>query len=152
MPKITGEINEKNQSIIDVIISPTPIEIILPEDMRKHVFKGLIDTGASNSTISEEVVRKLALSSSGKTPMISASHEVISNVYKIYLGIPKRDYAPIIDENDNLVSVDINIQYAQFITFVCELPNKDNFDVLIGMNVLKNCVLVVTGNMFVLSF
>ena len=56
------------------------------------------------------------------------------------------------DENDNLVSVDINIQYAQFTTFVCELPNKDNFDVLIGMNVLKNCVLVVTGNMFVLSF
>jgi predicted aspartyl protease len=51
-------------------------------------FNALIDTGASHTCISEEVVRAVGLQPIGKRSVISATHSVAVNVYLANLIIP----------------------------------------------------------------
>ena len=154
---IEGAINEKNQLIVEILIFQEPFcenDISDERYREKHIFHGLIDTGASNSTISSRVVRQLRLTSSGKSKLTSATETTIANYYNVHIVVPKSQIEDIaVDAENNSVSVQKNFEGRGFNVVACELPNHDNdFDALIGMDVLRGCLFIIDRERFILSF
>ena len=94
---------DKNQCIINVIVKESLGKNIISNDslslknLYNYSFKALIDTGAQNTCITNEVVKKLNLSASGKSNINSASHSTVPvNNYRVDLFIPIGEISPII--------------------------------------------------------
>ena len=73
------------------------------------------DTGATNTSISQEVAKKLNLQPLGKTPVVSAGKKYISNIYRVDILLPQKvavldlpvTEALSIDESEILIGMDI---------------------------------------------
>lgn len=73
------------------------------------------DTGATNTSISQEVAKKLNLQPIGKAPVVSAGTKYISNIYKVDILLPQKvtvvdlrvTEALSINESEILIGMDI---------------------------------------------
>lgn len=147
MPKFKGVIIN-NRPIFSVQIMPfSPLN----EKNNINTFhKALIDTGATMTTISTKVVSALNLIPSTKRPMQSATHIIEANVYAIQLDIPITE---ILDQQDGKQPV-IYEHRKHFKIEAMEAPNLSNqgIDVLLGMDIISQCLFIVDGNQFTFCF
>ena len=99
-------------------------------DTQKHIicppmceFKGIFDTGATNSVISVNVVDKLGLKSVGREKVYHVGGVSYENVYLINVILP-----------NNMIFVSLSVTEGMF----------SGFDVLIGMDVISKGDFAVT--------
>ena len=148
-------IPENDQCIINVIVTQVADEKvkIAIEELQKNTYRALIDTGAQKTCISENVAHKLLLVSKGKSSMISVSEVTSANTYHIDLYIPISQTQPII-QGERVVGLtqDLNLRKHTKL-FVSEIKShSQDFDVLLGMDVLKQCIFIFSHNEFVLGY
>lgn len=154
MPKFRGTKSDYNELLIDVLISSEPF---LPNTFGSNknevlTFKALIDTGASASVISSSVVEQLEIVPQGRQSIMSASEVFASNLYQVYIGIPITEPGVTRSEVGKL-SPTINTHIKQFFLNVTEMPKlADQFDMLLGMDILESCLLIVDDDFFTLAF
>lgn len=108
-----------------------------------HVFRALVDTGATKTCVSKRVVDKLGLDAKGKQMMNSASDLAEVNEYRIHLTIPTKD-----SEYPTEIKTEHWINRS-----VMELLNPSGgYDILLGMDILERCNLFIARGDFFLSY
>jgi predicted aspartyl protease len=127
--------NHRHAIVIDIQLGvPVPIHGY-PKDKRILLTaKALVDTGATNSCISQDFVRASGLLSFRKTTVHSAQGEFISSVYQVDIIFPNR----------------LMIQKAD----VIEFNKNQDFDFIIGMDILRigDCAITNANGITVFSF
>lgn len=107
-----------NQIFSDIFVSDTILNISNDElDTQKAVkCKGLWDTGAMYSVISDRIVKQLNLPIISKTPIIGISGTIVTTTHIIDLWLP-----------DNIVFRKVRVAKSKF---------PKDFDFLIGMDII----------------
>jgi hypothetical protein len=126
MPCLTGQFDPAVGPLIEVAVGQAGI---VPATAVRR-YSGLIDTGATMTSISPKVVSTLALKPLGKRAVVSATHVVAMNLYLVDLlliftggGVVRRG----------------GIEVLEFAP-----PKKAAFDMLIGRDVLCEGVLTLS--------
>ena len=120
----TLDCDERGQLVIDVrIVNPSDSSI-------SDTVKAIIDTGAEISALHENLVAKLGLPDSGKTICIQTAS--VPEVHKRYFATLELCFP----EGDN--------HHFSKRDMVGGLAS-DDYNVLIGLDILKNCKLVYEG-------
>lgn len=97
-----------------------------PTDLTHEVYTGLLDTGATASWISGNVVRRFNLESIGKKPVVVATEVRQRAAYVFRLGLIGDDMPP----------ETLPIVFAETVGF--EISQAQGFDILLGMDVLSH--------------
>ena len=101
-----------------------------------HRFEGLLDTGVTNSCISSEVVRRLQLEPIGKRSIHTAAGESVVNNYSVSVVVfLESDPATVLCQHVN----------------AAEFTPSPGLDVLIGLDIISQGILVVTRDTFVFT-
>lgn len=135
MPCLVGTLNSNRQIIVQVGVSDIETHSKEKPSDNEHsiIFNALIDTGATGSCISKNVVDSLILSPIGQIPMNSASHTINTNQYLV-----------------NFILTFGNVVFMQQGKTVMEFNGSNSFDVIIGMDVIcKGSLNVTFDNRFV---
>jgi predicted aspartyl protease len=126
--------NHRHSIVIDIeILVPVPIQGY-PQDKRLPLkAKGLIDTGASRSAISNTFVQAAKLTAYEKCTIRMAKGEYVSFVYTVDVMFPNQMIAQ-------------NIKSAEF-------SGSHEFDFIVGMDILRMADMAITnaGGVTVLS-
>lgn len=145
MPFFSRDI-KGGQIIINVVVLQPGDNIQKMIHSPQHVYKALVDTGATNTCISQHVAKTVGLLPQSKKLVTSATQSVAVNSYDIDIHIPiERVLSSMssdgIAQKRSQISVlsSINLQ-------VTELMQQSGFDVLLGMDVLLECSLFISGN------
>lgn len=110
----------------------------------RHAFTALLSTGSARSAISERAFNKLGLSPDGKQSPDVTVDEIDPNDYGIDLMMPKEYNAELSLEPFSREWLDIRVS---------KISNPDdNYDILLGMDIIKDCELVVARGEFVLFY
>lgn len=121
MPVLEGRHNGRHL-IVDVVVT----EPSYRRSMRTLEGRGLIDTGASASLICRRFTKELALVPIGKKPLVTARGIDLAERYEFRIGFLLTDVCrpprPFIIDDDLIGS---------------EFYDHANFDVIIGMDVLR---------------
>jgi len=143
MPFFEGEIVE-GQPIINVAITPPNAT---ESDLGESMFRALVDTGATITAISGEVVRKLNLVSIGREDLHGVTGVKTVPVHRIALHIP-------ITELHSTKTQVFAHEYWKHMTPVSamEILGSENFDVLLGMDILTHCHFTMFNGKFTLGF
>lgn len=146
MPRFRGQIHD-NRILINVLVSAFKVSDEKPE---YKPFVALVDTGATRTVISPAVAEKLNLIPTGFTRVNTASHPIDAKTYNINLIIP-------ITENG--IGVDgkpvQSVHMRPFIsTTVSEASNLSvqGIELLLGMDIIRQCLLIVDGDQFILNY
>ena len=149
MPSLKGKV-QNNQCIIQVLAHP-PGDGKQPP-VAQHSFQALIDTGAQSTCISTNVVNKLKLQPESKIMMQGATTTAPANRYVVGLFIPIEKATPVsVKEGKVNYQTQLSL-FGSSKTLVTEFNAPDNFDVIIGMDMLSECILFVGHSEFSLSF
>lgn len=120
MPKISA-FTLRSQGILNMLQTDTLILSTVRDDTVSYtpkMWKGLWDTGASRSSITQRIVDDLSLIPIGNTKISTANGEVVVNTYLVDVGLP------------NGVTI-------KNVLVTCSNLG-DNIDVLIGMDIIKH--------------
>lgn len=99
-------------------------------------FEGLLDTGATNSCISPAVVRRLQLEPIGRSPIHTAAGEAVVSNYSVSIVV-------------FLESEPVTV-LCRHVTAAAFTPSP-GLDVLIGLDIISQGILVVTRDTFVFT-
>jgi hypothetical protein len=99
-----------------------------PFDMTHVAAQALVDTGATASGIDEKLAAQLGLRTSGKRPLHSAQGQGHAERYVFRIGIFPDDHDPA-----------TNLPYVFQDIYGFGLKGSEYFDVLIGMDILRQC-------------
>ncbi len=137
------------QCIINVRIQSVDVSETTVRIPPKNTFKALIDTGAQKTCISRSIVDTLGLVSSGKALIQSATQVTSVKRYEVHLIIPTEKIT-IISKNQ----IRLTPHAEPFMNHpVNEMPAElPNFQVLLGMDILKDCNLIIAHGEFILSY
>ena len=102
----------------------------------------LIDTGATKSCITEKLAKKLNLIPIGKTTITGASGKKNSDIFKVCLCIPVK--------NKNLQHYEMIETDVLSCSSIIGIEN--NFDVILGMDILKDMMFQYTPNHLAIGF
>ena len=130
----------ENQVFVDVHILSLEDTERFPAGMSEktpHVFKALVDTGASLTCLTKNVVGAAGLEPVGKVPISGVSGQTFHHTYLFYVAFTVKTEGRNIAETHLVGSA---VQGAEFIA-----PRGD-FDVLLGMDILSVGSLAVEGN------
>ena len=89
MPSLSGQFNPNAGVLLNIVVLPPGLYghgAAIPSSFLS--FAALIDTGASVTCISRQVVQAVGLQSIGMTPMLSATQTVPAHRYLIDLLLP----------------------------------------------------------------
>ena len=139
MPCIWGE-HDGNQVFVDVHILSLEDSERFPAGMSgktPQVFKALVDTGASLTCLTKNVVGSVGLEPVGKVPISGVSGQTFHHAYLFHVAFTVKAEGRNIAETHLVGSA---VQGAEFIA-----PRGD-FDVLLGMDILSVGSLAVEGN------
>lgn len=120
MPKISA-FTLSSQGILNMLQTDTLILSTVRDNTISYIpkmWKGLWDTGASRSSITQRIVDDLSLIPIGNTKISTANGEVVVNTYLVDVGLP------------NGVTI-------KNVLVTCSNLG-DNIDVLIGMDIIKH--------------
>lgn len=152
MPKFKGTII-KNRPFISVLIKSLQTKNDTLSNNQSNddsqSFKALIDTGATTTSISSNLVQSLNLLPSGMVSMQSATHIVEANVYGIQLGIPITEVTRI---DDKIIPTNHHVKTFQVQAIEAVNLQNQGIDVLLGMDIISHCLLIVEGNQFTFCF
>lgn len=140
MPSLRGRVVD-GQMLIDVWLSkPDTIDSFRPTG--QLALRGLVDTGAQVSGISETAARTIGLVPVGSRDM-GGAHGTRKNtpIFLAYLALP------FVESGDNPIP---DFRYTQVKAALVQLDGL-SIDVLIGMDVLSRYRLLVENEQFVLS-
>lgn len=134
MPLITGKLNNR-RALIDCGLRPT-IELIggvepiqSPVSLEIEPFRGLIDTGAALTCVTSRVAQKIGLVPRGKRQLGNISDVRSHRTFSFVLGVW---YSEENGDPQNRTTG----YYGFEPVLGCEIPDKMDFDVLIGMDVI----------------
>ena len=122
MPCLSGQFNPHAGILINIVVLPTGLYspgTTIPPTVTS--FPALIDTGASMTCISRQVVQAVGLQSMGMVRMISATQTMPVNVYLVDLLLP-------------LGSAGLLQQGIQVMEF--QAPGGHPFQMLLGRDIL----------------
>jgi len=133
MPKFHLQITE-DQLLADVLV-------FAGGDVGKPpvAVKALFDTGATHSCITTSLAKRLALSSNAKTTVTGLHGARECNVYKLKMGLP----FPV-------PGIGMRIEMINEI-IVSEIDDDPMWQMIVGMDVIRQGVLVVEGDNYIFS-
>ncbi len=142
MPHFTQYLSQ-GAPFLNVLVGPNYEAVIRLERQGRVApaalrVRGLIDTGASHSSVDPSVLSALRLSAAGLAQMHTASTGVTSSrveAFDISLLIPAAN-----TNQEAFVLPNLRVHAV-------ELTATQNFDALIGRDVLQHCVLTYNGAM-----
>ncbi len=120
--------------------------------------RALIDTGASNTCISQEYADDLQLIPIGNLSITTAGNDCVVNRYKIDFAIPVATTAlQTIEENGEKITKETTNEkhWAHIQHKIHSIPSigKDRgFDVILGMDILSRMHITMFNNEIILSF
>lgn len=134
MPQLSDGYDRQEGPRLTVGVIPGGELTGLPEDIPR--FEGLLDTGATQSCVSPEVARRLQLEPIGIRPMQSAAGVSLVSTYSVSIVV--------FLEIDPVTVLCQHVNAAEF------MPPQ-GLDVLIGLDIISQGVLVVTRDAFVFT-
>jgi hypothetical protein len=164
MPKFRGNIIG-NKIIIDVFITSSRKVAISSSDteckettlattpLQSNVmrFKGLVDTGATVTAISSEVVKKLDLIPFGEGAVNGVNHCDVVSTYNIDVAIPITEIGLNADGQPSVQQIHMK-QFFTLPVFEAKNLTTQGIDLLIGMDVIRHCMLIVDNEQFTLVY
>ncbi|MGR3984659.1 MAG: retroviral-like aspartic protease family protein [Gammaproteobacteria bacterium] len=118
---------------------------VLPQ----HAYAALVDTGAMSSCISPKVVESLGLVSEGLRTVRTASGKIDVRLYHVDLHILVGMLSGVEREGGGEVRYSV---FSKTKLEVSEIAQPQSFDVLVGMDVLSECSLFVSGGQFTFCY
>lgn len=120
-------------------------------------YTGLLDTGASVTCITRQVAEQMKIRALGTRPMSTASHQVDTTIYRLFvviaIDLPQEKIKPSKDEKLKYVpmSVPTVVEACEFVNHSGDVPA---IDVLIGMDIIMTSVMIINGhdNRLTMSF
>lgn len=103
-----------------------------------HIFKALVDTGATSSCVSFDCAKKVGLAPIGKVSVQGVHGVMESNNYAFHVG-----FIQPVPAEEGQSAFEVNV-LSQQITRT-EVKSGGHFDVLLGMDVLTTGQLVCSG-------
>ena len=162
MPCFSKRLTEKKQFIVNVFIvdankyyrDSSKIDF-----KNSKLYKALVDTGATNTCISEELAKDLDLTPVCKKKIQTAGNPVECNGYDIHIGIPVDEitkYKQVMqEEKSKLIPVEGLTHIKAWKSSVVGLPEQSggrNYDCLLGMDVLAACSFQYSGGVITICF
>ena len=165
MSSFNKKLNHNAQFIIAIKVIKSPTAEEYQDDTAQNLIisanpkRALIDTGASNTCISQEYADELQLIPIGKSSITTAGNNCDVNRYKIDFAIPVKTTALQITEKDgkkNTKQVIIGEEHwahAQHKIYSIPSVGKDRgFDVILGMDILSKMHITMFGGEIIMSF
>ena len=164
MSLFNQSLNDKNQFIIAIKVTkshkPEEYEKGIAQIISASSKRALIDTGASNTCISQEYADDLSLIPIGKAQISTAGDNCDVSLYIIDLAIPVATtlLMPIEKEDGKKSFESIGIDethwaHTQHRVFSIPAIGKDRgFDVILGMDILSKMHITMFGNQIIMSF
>lgn len=135
-----------SQILINVAVLQPGDDIRKKYRSPKHAYKALVDTGATNTGISLKVAKNVGLLPQSKRTIITASQQVAVNVYNIDLHILIEKVVHVVPKGGKIAKPHSQFSVLSSRLQVTEFPQATNFDVILGMDVLSECSLFISGN------
>ncbi len=131
------------QCLLDLHITP-PAETEVSISSDKTMFSSLLDTGAKQTGISKNVIKKLGLKSKGIAHIKAINRQENAKFYEIHLilSILRTEG----NKQDLMLRTFQSLQVFEFAMV------HHNFDVLLGMDVLSQCDFHMGHGEFTLGF
>ena len=109
-----------------------------------HRFMALVDTGATMTAVTHNLVNRIGAASVGRTSFVPASGQPVeSNLFGLHLAIPVETPTG---------EGDVHTCAAGGPLVVFELPyHPPDYDVLLGMDVLSRLHITMHGGSFIMS-
>lgn len=126
-----------NRILIDVIISKNT------DVYQGEKFIALIDTGATRTIIKPSIATMLNVLYEGKLKIKTATaHINVGRLYETFLFIP-------VNENVNFNNKNASSQFTRYdLSTPAVLDEQHGFDVLIGMDIISQSLLIINGNQY----
>jgi len=149
---ISHDRNGNLQCLLDVIVRRCDLNAVVlePNLTFRSSFPALIDTEATNTCISTEIVTQLNLTSDEIVPINTASHKSVQvKLFQIDLTIP---ILSDLMAADNRLKQELALFTAKKLN-VTELQHHDkDYHILLGMDVLAKCNFFMAHGRLVLSY
>ncbi len=117
-------------------------------DIQNNMFKALLDTGAQVTMISKRAAKQIGLRPIGKVSVQGVSGTNYHNNYLFQVAF----VIPTGAQNAGEIELSVHIFYKPVEGAELSITG-DQFDVLLGMDILSNCSLAIEGSgTFSLSF
>ena len=154
MPLLKGDIRE-GRAIIPVGVfkhEPPFSQALAPRG--KNRCRALIDTGATMTAISAATVKNISPAFLGKWDAWTASEHLEVDAYKIFLSIPilQMKTTPAEDGEAESRHLDADMKAFRELSVAECAGASGDYDVLLGMDVLADCLLVLQFGEFVLGY
>jgi hypothetical protein len=128
MSLISGRVHDR-KAIVDVVLSDfDPGLALMGSAAGLATYRGLIDTGASISSVSRSIVFGRRLVRRGKIDVDSASGQFRHGLYLVSLGFVTNSE----ERGRGVFMLDEPVE-------VIDVPDNNAFDIIVGMDVLERC-------------
>ena len=145
MPAFVGTIQD-NQLIIKVLVSKLHVSSAPAPDQKS--FTALLDTGATITSVSQQVVDALGIQPVSWKEIVGVHGSEATPTYAIGLHIPVAEHG-VTPEGAPVVSVFGRSKTPLEVALLKFVPTS--FDVLLGMDVLRECHLTTFQDIFILG-
>ena len=137
---------EDNRVLLPVLVLDT--EQGRPDSLSGNEFTALVDTGATHSMISGQVVQGLNLATVGTDTFMPANGEPTSTtLHSVALAVPVAS-----EPHEMLPSVETRTFSIRDGVVVLKMPKPlEGFDVVIGMDVLMDFRIIMHNGVFTIS-
>ena len=154
MPLLKGDIREGRAIIPVGVFDDVPPFSQALSPRGKNRCRALIDTGATTTAISPTVVKNIAPTYLGEWDAWTASEHLKVDAYEIFLSIPILQMKTVPAEDGEAESRHLDADMKAFRELaVAECSGEGgDYDVLLGMDVLADCLLVLQFGEFVLGY
>ena len=145
MPAFVGTI-QGNQLIIKVLVSKPQVANTSTPDQES--FTALLDTGATITSVSKQVVDVLGIQPVSWKDIVGVHDSEATPTYAVGLHIPVAEHG-VTPEGAPVVSVFGRSKSPLEVALLKFVPTS--FDVLLGMDVLRECHLTTFRDIFILG-
>lgn len=149
MPCFTGPV-QNNQIILVCSVHHQGQALTgVGQNQSQFNFRGLVDTGAQSSAISQNVVDQLSLSAVGWTDVTGVHGTVNTPIYSVDVGISVQETAA--DASGNIIAISAFAKaFPNRRVSLADFGSNSNFEVLLGMDIIMGCHLTVNQSMYTL--
>ncbi len=154
MGKIIRQIFPTRQPLTTVVVSATKVnengKIDINYDKTSKPCRAIIDTGATHSVVSKRIIESLQLEAIGKRKVNTPSHDNHEvNDYQVVIGIS-------LDERMTFnptkgMKIDAHIFSIPVIASGSDFIEKQNIDVILGMDIIMRGHLSISEGLFIFS-
>ncbi|MBP1526192.1 MAG: hypothetical protein H9Q65_05570 [Spiroplasma ixodetis] len=149
MKSIVGSVI-KNKIVIYAFVSAIKYKensIEIDNTRVSNICCTLIDTGATGSVVSKKIIEELNLESVGTTDVITASDNIKRNIYNLIISIHPN---PKINGKIDKENINTNSDLVNIVLPVIE-GKPDNYDIVLGMDIINKGHLTICSGAFIFS-